>query len=311
MSTALFAAGRDGTRIHVRRRAGASPVTAILSDGIACDGFIWKYLWDDLARTVSVAHWNYRGHGRSALPVDPAAIELVDLAHDLDAVRRALAGDGGPDSERFPMGAPPPNPEGSEPDVVLVGHSMGCQVSLEAFRLRREKVRGVVLICGSSGRITHTFKGTNVLAQLLPRFIERIETYPEIARAIWSRVPPEIALQVALLTGEVDKSTIVPEDLMPYMKHMVDIDLPMFLRMLRSAGDHSAADLLPQVDVPALVIAGDHDSFTPPRYAEEMAAAMPHAELMMVQGGTHVAPLERKELVAARVEKFLRERVGV
>ena len=294
MATSLFAAGRDGTRIHLRRRAGASPVTAVLSDGIACDGFIWKYLWDDLASTVGVAHWNYRGHGRSAAPVDPAMIELVDLAHDLDAVRHALGGDGE-----------------HEPEVVLFGHSMGCQVSLEAFRLRREKVRGIVLICGSSGRITHTFKGTNVMAQLLPRFIERIETYPEIARAIWSRVPPEIALQVALLTGEVDKSAIVPEDLMPYMKHMVDIDLPMFLRMLRSAGEHSAADLLPQIDVPALVIAGDHDSFTPPRYAEEMAAALPQAELMMVQGGTHVVPLERKELVAARVEKFLRERVGV
>jgi pimeloyl-ACP methyl ester carboxylesterase len=289
MANELFAAGRDGTRIYVRRREGPSEVTAILSDGIACDGFIWKYLWDDLARTVSVAHWNYRGHGRSALPADPAAIELVEHAHDLDAVRRSL-GDG---------------------PVVLVGHSMGCQVALEAFRLRPEKVRGIVLICGSSGRITHTFKGSNVMAQILPRFIERIDAYPEIARAIWSRVPPEIALQVALLTGEVDRSAIVPEDLMPYMKHMVDIDLPMFLRMLMSAGEHSAADLLPHIDVPTLVIAGEHDSFTPPRYAEEMAAALPHAELMMVPGGTHVVPLERKELVAARVEKFLHERVGV
>jgi pimeloyl-ACP methyl ester carboxylesterase len=289
MSTALFAAGRDGTRIHVRRQEGPSPVTALLSDGIACDGFIWKYLWDDLARTLSVAHWNYRGHGRSALPVDPAAIELLDHAHDLDSVCSAL-GDG---------------------EVVLVGHSMGCQVSLEAYRLRPEKVRGLVLICGSSGRITHTFKGSNVLAQILPRVIERFDSHPEIARAIWSWVPPEVALQAALLTGEVDASAIAPEDLLPYIKHMVDIDPPMFLRMLRSAGEHSAADLLPHIAVPTLVIAGDHDSFTPPRYAEEMAAAIPQAELLMVQGGTHAVPLERKEQVAARVETFLHERVGV
>ena len=289
--TALFALGRDTTRIYVRQRegpAGAPPVTAVLCDGIACDGFIWKYLWEDLSSIVGVAHFNYRGHGRSALPVDPAAIELVEHAHDLDAVRRAV-GDG---------------------DVVLFGHSMGCQVALEGYRLRREKVRGLVLVCGSSGRITHTFKGSNVMAQVLPSVIARVEAYPEIARAIWSHVPPELALQVALLTGEVDKAAIRPEDLMPYMKHMVDIDVPMFLRMLRSAGEHSAADLLPQIDVPALVIGGDRDTFTPPRYAEEMAAAIPQAELMMVQGGTHVVPLERKEQVAARVEKFLRERVG-
>lgn len=292
MSTQLFATGRDGTRIYLRRRQsleGHAGVTALLTDGIACDGFIWKYLWDDLARTADVAHWHYRGHGRSAVPADPKAIELTEHAHDLDAVRRAI-GDG---------------------EVVLFGHSMGCQVILEAYRLRPEKVRGLVLVCGSSGRITHTFKGTNVMAQILPRVIDRIDTYPEIFRALWSRVPPQIALQVALLTGEVDRDAIVPDDLMPYMKHMVDIDPTMFLRMLHSAGEHSAADLLPSVEVPALVIAGDRDTFTPPRYAEEMAAAMPHAELMMVQGGTHVVPLERKEAVAARVEKFLRERVGV
>lgn len=289
MSTAHFATGRDGTRIHVRRREGPSPVMAVLCDGIACDGFIWKYLWDDLAKQVSVAHWNYRGHGRSGTPVDAAAVELVEHAHDLDAVRRTL-GDG---------------------DVVLFGHSMGCQVVLESYRLRRERVRAIVLVCGSSGRITHTFKGTNVMAQWLPKVIERVESFPEIARAIWSRVPPEIALQIAFVTGEVDKMALRPEDLMPYMKHMVDIDVPMFLRMLRSAGEHSAADLLPDIEVPALIIAGDRDTFTPTRYAEEMAAAIPGAELFMAQGGTHVVPLERKEQVAARVEQFLRERVGV
>jgi pimeloyl-ACP methyl ester carboxylesterase len=292
MSTAHFAAGRDGTRIYVRDRegpAGGAPVTAILCDGIACDGFIWKYLWDDLARLVRVAHWNYRGHGRSAHPVDPAAVDVSDHASDLDAVRRAL-GDG---------------------DVVLFGHSMGCQVVLEHCRLRPEKIRGLVLICGSYGRITHTFKGSNVMAQVLPGLIQRVDAFPEIARAIWSRVPPEIALQVALASGEVDKAAILPADLMPYMKHMVDIDLPMFLRMLRSAGDHSALEYLPQITVPTLVIAGDRDTFTPPRYAEEMAAAMPAAELLVVEGATHVVPLERKELVAARVEKFLREHVGV
>ena len=38
---------------------------------------------------------------------------------------------------------------------------------------------------------------------------------------------------------------------------------------------------------------------------------IPQAELLMVAGGTHVVPLERKELVAERVERFLRERVGL
>lgn len=304
----LFVTAHDGTRIYVRRRsrfvsaseptgapedgdsAAKSPrVTAILSDGIGCDGFIWKYLWDELPRFVDVAHWHYRGHGRSAPPAEPSHVTMDDLARDLDAVRTAVGG--GP--------------------VVLFGHSMGCQVALEGYRLRPEGVKGLVLICGASGRVTHTFKGTNVLAQILPTLLERVERYPDITRAIVSRVPHRAAIRYALMMGEVDKKSIVTDDIEPYVKHMVDIDTLMFLRMLSSAGEHSALDLLPKVEVPALVIAGDRDSFTPPRYAEEMASLMPHAELMMTSGGTHVVPLERKELVATRIEMFLRGRVGV
>lgn len=260
-----------------------------MCDGIACDGFIWKYLWDDLSKVVSVAHWNYRGHGRSAPPADSKNIRLADHEKDLQAVRRALG----------------------DPPVVLFGHSMGCQVALEAFRAHRDKIRGLVLICGSSGRVTHTFKGTNVLAQILPRLIARVEARPGVARALWSNVSPEVAVRFAFMAGEVDASAIAPEDLMPYLKHAVDLDILMFLRMLYSAGEHSAADLLPQVDVPVLVIAGDRDTFTPPRLAEEMAAALPRGELVMAAGGTHIVPLERKEMVAEQVERFLRDRIGV
>jgi pimeloyl-ACP methyl ester carboxylesterase len=119
-----------------------------------------------------------------------------------------------------------------------------------------------------------------------------------------------VAIRLAMMTGDIDRS-IRPEDVMPYLEHMVDIDVPMFLRMLRSAGEHSAVDLLPNVNVPALVIGGDRDAFTPPRYAEEMAKTMPLSELLMVAGGTHIVPLERRDLVREHVLRFLRERVGI
>jgi pimeloyl-ACP methyl ester carboxylesterase len=78
--------------------------------------------------------------------------------------------------------------------------------------------------------------------------------------------------------------------------------------MLRAAGEHDARELLPEVECPVLVVAGERDSFTPAYLAEEMAASMPHAELLVVQNGTHVAPLEYRELVHLRIDKFLRDR---
>lgn len=281
-----FARGPDGTRLYVRQR-GDGPVRALFCDGILCDGFIWKYLWDEVAERMPVAHFHYRGHGRSAAPVDPEAVDMGTLAADADAVRRHLG----------------------DPGVVLFGHSMGCQVAIEACRVRPDKVRGLVLLCGSHGRVTETFKGTRILADLLPRAIEAVSPREGLARALWSRLPSELAVKLTLLSREVDPRTIRPDDMLPYMKHLSHVDLPMFLRMLRGAGEHSAEDFLPRITCPVLIVAGERDSFTPAYLSEQMAARIPGAELLFVPGGTHVTPLEQRDLVHLRIDKFLRDRV--
>jgi pimeloyl-ACP methyl ester carboxylesterase len=262
-------------------------VHAILSDGILCDGFIWKYLWDALAPLMPLAHWHYRGHGRSATPADPGRVDIAAHADDLDCVRRHVG----------------------DPPCVLFGHSMGCQVALEAYRRRPQGVRGLVLLCGSFGNVTSTFHGIPVLELVLPKLLDLAQKAPDVVRAVWTRLPPQLALKVALRAGEIDPERVHAEDMLPYLSHMTHVDFPMFLRMLRAAGEHTAGDILTQIDVPVLVVAGERDSFTPAFLATAMTEAIPSGELLMVPSGTHVTPIEQPELVNARIEKFLRERI--
>ncbi len=280
----------DGTRIFARSRDGSHSVgdlRAFLCDGVACDGFIWKYLWDDLAPLTPLTHWHYRGHGRSAPPADPAHVTITDHAADLWRVRESVG----------------------DPPCVLIGHSMGCQVILEAYRAHPEKVRGLVLLCGSYGKITSTFHGGPILQMVLPKLLALADGSPDLVRAVWSRLPVEMALKIGLKMGEVDPEKVRPEDILPYLKHVTHVDVPMFLRMVQAAGEHTAEDLLPRLDVPVLIVAGERDTFTPAHLAEAMQRAIPGAELMVVERGSHVAPLEQPELVDARITAFLRDRV--
>lgn len=262
-------------------------VSAFFCDGILCDGFIWKYLWSDLAEVCDLVHWHYRGHGRSGAPVDKGRIDIAAHVDDLKSVRDAL---------------------GNRP-CVAIGHSMGTQVVLEHWRRYPANVKGLVLICGSYGKVTHSFRGVPILDMILPKLMDIVDKQPEIARAVWSRIPPEMALKAALLARDVDPSHVRREDMLPYLKHMTHVDFQMFLKMLRSAGDHSTEEWLGEIDIPVLIVAGEKDTFTPPSLSEAMAERIPNAEFLMVPGGSHVAPIEQPELVGGRIRAFV-ERVA-
>ncbi|MBK7401473.1 MAG: alpha/beta hydrolase [Myxococcales bacterium] len=293
MSDETYAYGADGTRLYVRRRPGGEDgAQVILSDGVACEGFVWRYLWDELPSILGpsasphVAHHHYRGHGRSSAPVDPERLSVVDFARDLDAIRTFL---------------------GDPPRTVLVGHSFGVQVSLEAYRLRPEGIAGLILICGAPGKVTQTFKNTTVLADVLPKVIAWAEQHPAIVRALWARTPIDLSMKVAYLLGEVDAKSMRPDDFRPYLEHITHLDPTMFFKILRGAGEHSAEDLLPEIKVPVLVVAAERDTFTPPELAVKMAQAIPQGELLMLEGGTHAAPIEQPERVREAIAAFLRK----
>lgn len=281
----------DGTRLFLRHKPCEGPggggshggARALFCDGILCDGFIWKYLWNDVAQEVDVAHWHYRGHGRSSAPADPSRVDITAHARDLRTVRRHLG----------------------DPPTVIIGHSMGTQVALEEAHLFGENVRGLVLVCGSYGKVTQSFRGLPILEYVLPKLMDLVEKQPELVRALWTRIPPEIALKMALASRDVDPDKIRAEDMLPYLKHMTHVDFPMFLKMLRSAGDHSAEEYLKELDIPVLVIAGERDTFTPAWLSEHMVELLPKGELLMVPGGTHVAPIEQPALVGERVRAFV------
>ena len=62
---------------------------------------------------------------------------------------------------------------------------------------------------------------------------------------------------------------------------------------------------LAAISCPTLIVVGSDDTIAPPAMAREMAAAIPHAQLVEVPGAGHLAPLERPDLVNAALARFL------
>lgn len=293
MSSTYFHQGlfetEDGAPLWFESRGEPGGVPVVLNDGLGCDGFIWRYLWEPLTAQRRVMHWNYRGHGRSGVAPDDSRIGMEYITDDLARLM---------DAQQIES-------------AVMFGHSMGVQVCLEFHRRHRSRVKGLVLLCGSYGTPLDTWHDHTLLRVAFPYLQRAVEKAPHLAGKLMRRVVhTQLAVEFGIRT-ELNPALIKPNDFAPYMEHLAKMNPLYFVRTLDSLKDHSAWDHLPYVDVPTMVVGGEGDRFTPVWLSQRMAEYIPGSEYVYVPGGSHTAPLERPGLVNAAIDRFLRERVSV
>lgn len=287
-------AADDGVPLAVRvLGADDAPVTVVFVHGHCLRGETWSLLGEQLARQHSSARlvsYDHRGHGGSGAG-DPAAYTIDQLAHDLDAVLRAVA---------------PTGP------VVLVGHSMGAMTTLAYARHHPHaigtRIAGVALIAGAASGLTDIGLGRllnrhaiRALQQAVLRAPKLMTASHRFSRRLLEPVMGEANLGTAPVSPRVRALSIAMFNETPLLT------MSSFLESLRtfdeSAGLHRLAG------IPALVLAGSADIVTPFAHSVVLAAQLADAELVRVEGAGHGVILERPDEVARALSALL-HRVG-
>ncbi len=78
-----------------------------------------------------------------------------------------------------------------------------------------------------------------------------------------------------------------------------------YQRQVDACLGHDVLDVLPMLRTPALVLVGEDDILTPPRYARAIAASLAGAEVTLVPASGHACFLETPKPFADRVLRFL------
>ncbi|MCX5266308.1 alpha/beta fold hydrolase [Streptomyces sp. NBC_00199] len=203
--------------------------------------------------------------GYGASPVVPGVTPLSRFAEDLEELLDDLKADA----------------------FVLAGLSMGGQIAMECCARFGDRVRGLVLADTSpapetsGGRTARNDMADRLLAEGMRGYADEV-----LEKMVAPTAPPEVKAHVHRMMTSTD-----PEG------------AAAALRGRAERPDYRP--LLTRVAVPALVVVGEDDAYTPVSDAEAMHALLPHSVLHVVRDAAHLPNLERPTEFNEALARFL------
>jgi len=288
----------DGLSLHVEvdephADLGAEPVTVVFTHGYALNLDAWHFQRRDLRDTARLVFWDQRSHGRSdRSPVGSATIEQTgwDLARVIDEVA--------------PTGR-----------LVLVGHSMGGMTIMSLAEHRPDlfagRVVGVAFLATSAAGVTDGPPGVRGVPAKVVRRVA-----PGVVAALGRRADiVERGRQLGsdlgfTLTKRYSFASAVPASYVAWTSAMLDATpIDVVAEFFPDFDHHDRLEALEALaGVDALVMVGRDDRVTPLRHSEAIVAALPYAELVVLDRCGHMLLFEHHEAVTGALRALL-ERV--
>lgn len=182
-------------------------------------------------------------------------------------------------------------------NVILIGHSMGGQISLNICYQKPELIEKCVLLC-SSGYLKRS-KPHLIVSSYIPYFYLYVKFW--LARS---------GVMKNLRNVVHDHKMIDDEMLFGYTQPFIE-DNEIFkalTKMIRDReGDLSSAELQ-TIEKPCLLIWGEHDRVVPVHIGKKLNKDLKNSEMIILKDTGHLVPEERPEEVFKHIKEFVQNK---
>ena len=271
----------DGTEIAYQIR-GEGPAV-VLANGLGGTYEAFRHIYRALGTGYRILCWDYRGLYRSARPADLRTLAVPYHCRDLEVLL---------DAEKIDR-------------ALFIGWSMGVQVNFEMARHQRARMAGLVILNGTYGSPFRSALASRLARYIIPPALAVMKANANLfsrasqAALGWEGIVPMMA-RFGLVSQAIDE-----EAMRDVAQDFKTLDFAIYSDMLRLLGAHDARDLLPSLDLPALIIAADHDLMTPVFTARKMNRMLRGSRLVIIAGGSHYAPIEYPHIIEDELRRFL------
>ena len=251
--------------VHVESLGAGNPL--VLLHGFAMNGGLFAPLLPELARAHRVHVVDIPGHGRSPL-LDP-----FELPRVVEAIDAAIDG----------------------ADLTVLGWSLGGQIALAWALARPQRIRRLVLVATTPSFVERDGWPHAMSAQTLSRFGYEL------------RASYRLSLQrfLALLVHGSEEGRVTLAALRQRLFERGEPSPQALAAALGTLAQNDLRSALAHVAAPALVIAGDRDALVPLAATRELAAAMPNATHVTIDGAAHAPFLSHRRRFIDTVLSFV------
>ena len=240
----------------------------VLIMGFGGDTTAWAFQLPDFSARHRVIAFDNRGVGQSDAPDHPYS--TPGMAADALGLMDALGVD----------------------SAHVIGVSMGGMIGQELALARPERVRSLHLAC-TFGRPDAYMLALNAAWREMRIGLGREATLRTLG--LWLFSPTTYGERPEFIEALLQNSLANP-----YPQTLVG-----FLRQGEAVAAHDALDRLSAIRCPTLVSVAEDDILVPPRFAREIAARVPGAELHLVPRAGHGYFLERPDAFNALSLEFI------
>lgn len=182
------------------------------------------------------------------------------------------------------------------PPAHVVGLSLGSAVAQEIALQRPDRARSAVLAATWSSTARERHMQRHFASRLHALENGPLDVYAQFA--FWMSSP-------SVIDDEPDLQTAVEAELRRHMSTRLDGTAAHF----RADLVHETLDRLARIACPTLVLYGEEDRITLPRYNERVAAAIPGATVARIPRAGHLVWLERPTELNRHIDEFLQSAV--
>jgi len=241
----------------------------------------WRWQVPELSKVYQVLSLDVRGHGHSS-PLK-AAYSVDGFTRDLESFLQKVEID----------------------QAVLVGWSMGGIISMEYCLNHPSKVRALILIA-TRGHRNPQMKRRIMFQYLQARLSLLMDfTSPRKYDRAAEGFPGEQERVKREVTNMLSPTT--PREVFDWvMDDITNKPRENYFEVAKSIWNWEAGEELKRINVPTLIMVGEKDSRTPPRFSHLLHAEIPNSRLVIVKDAGHCLALERPQVVNAETIKFLK-----